>query len=179
LLAEHSGVVLQKDTGELGRVRGLVDYLNRLVDSSHSRLRHHPMDTSFDESEWLRALTPENLALDPKRPLFAGEPEKQDFPESFRSGKRISWINNVLPNIGTEGAEVQHPSSSPTGVSSMTLVTQERQDLFARELVNLRLLGNIDHMQFSGRLPWSLVLAAALLATVLWWWLPQGTWPPQ
>ncbi len=179
LLAEHSGVILQKDRYELGRVRGLVEYLNRLADSSHSRLRHHPMDTSFDESEWLQALKPENLVIDPERPLFVEELDKPNLSESSRFGKRSFWINNSLCNTRRGRAESQHRSVSRSCALPVAFITQEKLGLFTKGLANLHTPRNIDHTQLSVRLHWSLVLAVALLATVLWWWLFQAPYPQQ
>ncbi len=151
LLAEHSGVDLQKEKRNLGRIRGLVDYLNRLASSGFSRLHYHPMDTSFDESEWLRVLKPKNLALDPKRPLFTKEPDKQHFSYLLRVAQKILVLSSSLT------------------ASSAVYFTQERLDPFTQELMNLDTLGNLYHLRLVGRLPWSLVLAGALLAALFWW----------
>jgi phosphatidylserine/phosphatidylglycerophosphate/cardiolipin synthase-like enzyme len=114
LLAEHSGVMLQREKRDLGRIRGLVDYLNRLANSSYSRLHYHPMDTSFDESEWLRGLKPKNLALDPKRPLFVEGPDKQNFSHFLWFGKKIPFL-----------------LSTPNAPSAV-FPTQERLGLFTK-----------------------------------------------
>jgi phosphatidylserine/phosphatidylglycerophosphate/cardiolipin synthase-like enzyme len=174
LLAEHSGVALQSNRSQLGRVRGLVDYLNRLADSAPSRLRHHPMDTSFDESEWLQALKPENFVLDPGRPLFVEESDKQNVSESFRIGKSISWMNNSLFNTGTVWVESRRPATSD--VPPAAFVTQEKSDPFTNEPAHLRTTENAYPVQLSGQLQRSLVLAIALAAVVLWWFL-QVTGP--
>jgi len=176
LLAEHSGVVLQRDRSELGRVRGLVEYLNRLADSAHSRLHHHPMDTSFDEREWLQALKPENFVLDPGRPLFVEELDKQNFSELFRFGKRISWMNNSLFNTSTVGVESQRPSASTRDASPTAFVTQDNSDSLTDEPTRLPTPENIYPLQLSGHLQRSLILAIALGAIVLWWFF-QVTGP--
>jgi hypothetical protein len=109
------------------------------------------MDTSFDESEWLRGLKPKNLALDPKRPLFVEGLDKQNF-------SLFLWFRNKISFL----------SSTPHAPSAV-FSAQERLGFFTKELVNLQTLGNLDHLRLSGRLPWSLVLAGALLASLLWW----------
>lgn len=70
LLAEHTGVDLQQERFVLGHTGGLVAYLNDIADSSCARLRRHPMETSFDESTWLRLLKPEDIAFDPEQPFL-------------------------------------------------------------------------------------------------------------
>jgi phospholipase D1/2 len=168
LLAEHSGATLPKDRRELDRIEGLVAYLNRLAASGHYRLRHHPMDTSFDRSVWLQALKPENLVIDPARPLFVGDLDKHSLSEPPRFGRSSANTNNSFFDLSPEPAESRHPSASP-----VTFITSERLSLFIKELANLHAAENVSHTQLSGHLQWSLVLAATLFAVLLWWWLLQ------
>jgi phospholipase D1/2 len=74
LLAEHTGVDPQQDGQGLSQTAGLVDYLNHVADSAHSRLRHHPRDAFLDETAWLQPFKPTNLVLDPEQPFFIEHP---------------------------------------------------------------------------------------------------------
>jgi len=169
LLAEHSGVVPQGHRGGLGRVRGLVDYLNRLADGARSRLHHHPMDTSFDENEWLQALKPENFVLDPGRPLFAEEPAKRNGSGSLRFGKSLPWVNNSLFNTGAVWVESRRPAAGDAPPAA--LVTREKPGPCAGGSARLRTPADAYPAQSSGQLQRSLILAAALAAATLWWLL--------
>lgn len=69
LLAEHLGLSGPLAWPLLRRSRGLVEVLNRLADSGQFRLRHHPLRTVFDESQWLRRWKPKAPLFDPARTL--------------------------------------------------------------------------------------------------------------
>jgi phosphatidylserine/phosphatidylglycerophosphate/cardiolipin synthase-like enzyme len=168
LLAEHSGLLPQGHGSGLGRVRGLVDYLDRLADGAGSRLHRHPMDTSFDENEWLQALKPENFVLDPGGPLFAEGPGKRNGSGSFRLGKSIAWMNNSLFNTGTVWVESRRPAA---GDAPADLVTREGLGPRADGPARLRAPADTYPAQPPGQPQRSLILAAALAAAMLWWLL--------
>jgi hypothetical protein len=168
LLAEHSGVALQKARSELSRVEGLINYLNRLATSSHYRLRQHPMDTSFDESVWLQVLKPENLVIDPARPLFVRNLDQQSPLELTQFATRSSNTNNSLFDPNPQRTQSRRVEAPPA-----TFITSARLGLFIKELVNLHTIENVSPLQVPGHLQWSLVLIATLFATLLWWWLQQ------
>jgi phospholipase D1/2 len=165
LLAEHCGVTIHTDGYALARVEGLVEYLNQLTDGGHCRLRHHPMDTSFDERVWLQALKPENLVIDPARPLFVRVIDKP-------SSSQFSWSGHSLANASNGVAEPsqQQSESQPASAPPATFLTPQRLEFFLKELANLY-TANASQLQLPGHLQWSLVLAATLFAMLLWWWL--------
>jgi phospholipase D1/2 len=63
LLAEHTGIDSAAGK-ELLRVKGLVRYLDGLVDGKASRLRHHPVRSISEEYEWLKSILPDGLPFD-------------------------------------------------------------------------------------------------------------------
>lgn len=69
LLAEHTGLSGSLAWSTLCRSRQLVGVLNRLANSRQFRLRHHPLRTVFDESQWLRWWKPQTPLFDPARTL--------------------------------------------------------------------------------------------------------------
>lgn len=101
LLAEHSGLTPDSEPSRrtLGRVAGLVDSLNRLADSSVSRLRHHRMEKSYLEAEWLSALNIEGFFFDPEKP-----PIEENIYELVKYGQNslfargITLLSNWLLN---------------------------------------------------------------------------------
>lgn len=68
LLREHAGVGDEEDI-DLETVGGLVEKLDELADSGNRRLRQHTMETIIDERMLPRDFKPEDLMLDPEKPV--------------------------------------------------------------------------------------------------------------
>lgn len=119
LLAEHTGVREPDGQRELGRIKGLVETLNRLATSGSSRLRHHPIENVAENYPWLTTFFPEGLPFDSEEPIF-----DEVFYEEI-SGKNDSFftrgvtsLKNWLQNIGQkaepdEETDIKCPSPPP------------------------------------------------------------------
>jgi hypothetical protein len=70
LLAEHTGLWKLSQRRSLGMIDGLVGYLNSNADQWGCRLRKHTMESFLADSSWVRDLMPEDLSIDPERPLI-------------------------------------------------------------------------------------------------------------
>jgi hypothetical protein len=70
LLAEHAGLEGRRALRELARPDRLVSFLDEVAASGQHRLRHHPMETVFDQSPLLKPLEPEELVFDPEDSLL-------------------------------------------------------------------------------------------------------------
>ncbi|MEW5745958.1 MAG: phospholipase D-like domain-containing protein [Nitrospirota bacterium] len=66
LLAELTGM----SAGIIGRQKDLVGFLDALAADPESRLRHHTMDSVFDEKQWLKTIKPDVPLFDPERTLI-------------------------------------------------------------------------------------------------------------
>jgi phosphatidylserine/phosphatidylglycerophosphate/cardiolipin synthase-like enzyme len=70
LLAEHTGLRKLSHRRALGGVDGIVHYLNDQADREGCRLRRHTMESFLEDKSWIKDLMPEDLAIDPERPLI-------------------------------------------------------------------------------------------------------------
>ncbi|GAB7028122.1 phospholipase D-like domain-containing protein [Geotalea toluenoxydans] len=68
LLAEHSAMCGEGAENRLGKIEGLVDYLDSLVDNKESRLCLYQPDPSLEGIGWQGALEPVTRIVDPERP---------------------------------------------------------------------------------------------------------------
>jgi phosphatidylserine/phosphatidylglycerophosphate/cardiolipin synthase-like enzyme len=119
LLAEHTGLTAAAMRGELGRTKGLVDYLDRLAAGKASRLRHHPIETV--EYPLLTSFLPEGLPFDPEGPIFdethyEGISDKKDGFFSRGVTSLRTWLQNITQPTGDDPAQPvskNAPSSEP------------------------------------------------------------------
>ena len=96
LLAEHCGVVNDDDRQRLAELVGLVDFLNKLADQPGFRLCQHRIGPQLI-SEWVTALTPHDLIIDPKKSVLTEQLE--DFVGTDQNGlftKGLSLLNQHL-----------------------------------------------------------------------------------
>jgi phospholipase D1/2 len=112
LLAEHCGLPDATVTAELHQTAGLVEYLDRLYESGASRLRRHPMDTSFDESALLRFLKPEDLVLDSEHSLFAGLSQRISAPQSSSVARHASPTTAAMLEGGGWSMSAEHRAAA-------------------------------------------------------------------
>ena len=70
LLAEHTGLRKLSQRRALGRTEGLVAYLNSNADQFGCRLRKHTMESFLEDLSWIKDLMPEDLSIDPERPII-------------------------------------------------------------------------------------------------------------
>jgi phosphatidylserine/phosphatidylglycerophosphate/cardiolipin synthase-like enzyme len=70
LLAEHTGLRRLSERRALGSMDGLVKYLNSHADQLGCRLRRHTMSSFLEEASWIKDLMPDDLSIDPERPLI-------------------------------------------------------------------------------------------------------------
>jgi phospholipase D1/2 len=66
LLAEHAGLEGVAALRELARADRLVPFLEEVAERRRHRLRHHPLETLFDQNPLLKPLEPEELIIDPE-----------------------------------------------------------------------------------------------------------------
>lgn len=95
LLAEHCGAD-EGQRAELARVEGLVAYLGTLAAAPNGRLCHHRIGSSR-LSEWVTALTPHQLIIDPEKAVIAERLEEMmtsDRDNLFAKG--IALLNHWL-----------------------------------------------------------------------------------
>ena len=97
LLAEHTGLPMQKHRRRLGRTRGLVDNLNRLADNELCRLHHHKMENSYYDSELLNALNLNDLFFDPEKPTIEENIyELISYDQNSLFARGITFLRNWL-----------------------------------------------------------------------------------
>ena len=97
LLAEHTGLPMPRHRRKLGRVRGLVDNLNRLADNQSCRLHHHKMENSYHDSELLESLNLNDLVFDPEKPtLEENIYELISYDQNSLFARGITFLRNWL-----------------------------------------------------------------------------------
>jgi phosphatidylserine/phosphatidylglycerophosphate/cardiolipin synthase-like enzyme len=69
LLTEHTGLRGLK-VRQLGRVGGLVDFLDRLSSEGRSRISHIKAEDYLSGNTWFKDLAPEDLSIDPEIPVI-------------------------------------------------------------------------------------------------------------
>jgi phospholipase D1/2 len=69
LLTEHTGLRGLK-VRQLGRVGGLVDFLDRLSSEGRSRISHIKTEDYLSGNTWFKDLAPEDLSIDPEIPVI-------------------------------------------------------------------------------------------------------------
>jgi phosphatidylserine/phosphatidylglycerophosphate/cardiolipin synthase-like enzyme len=118
LLAEHTGIADPAERRKLGRTKGLVEALDRLVEAGSFRLRRHPLQNGIEDYPWLRTLV-DNLPFDSEDPVFEETsfeeiPGKKDglFTKGVTSLK--NWLQTIVQKPETrEGEAVKSPSHPP------------------------------------------------------------------
>lgn len=71
LLAEHTGASGYSEFRKLAETAGLVERLDVLAGNEEYQLKRHTMETYFaGASKWLEDLRPEDLAIDPEKPVL-------------------------------------------------------------------------------------------------------------
>jgi phospholipase D1/2 len=97
LLAEHTGLPIPNHRRTLGRVRGLVDNLNRLADNQLCRLHRHKMENSYHDSELLEALNLNDLVFDPEKPAIEENIyELMSYDQNSLFARGITFLRNWL-----------------------------------------------------------------------------------
>lgn len=148
LIAEHTGLVAEREISKIQRTESLVSYLDTIASSGNKRLRHHPMDTSFDRTPLLKAIKPQNLDLDPAEPIIEETVYEMLSPAGdglFASG--ISYVKQWLSGRHTNAGEARNP--------------------------RVHLMIGLLERAASGRLRQKLMvfLALALIALAGFWWV--------
>ena len=175
----------QGKEGELGRIRGLVDYLDRLTDSADSRLRHYPLGTPFTERRWWEKLMPTHLLFDPQQSLFAKDSEA---PRTWQpSAEDGSWVSHLWDGAGAaRPAPWQSFLSVPTGLATENGGTRREAPTRPEDLSRPHLLVSdpFPRSIFISDRRWSTVKAtvlstAAILFTAALWWLSSGSLGPR
>jgi phospholipase D1/2 len=91
LMAEHLGLSAPATLARLGRMAGLVGYLDALVEAGRGRLRAHPSPTPA-EARVLEVIDPQALPFDPERPDEDETAESDDEQRSlFKRGLSALW----------------------------------------------------------------------------------------
>ena len=91
LMAEHLGLSAPATLARLGRMPGLVGYLDALVEAGRGRLRPHPSPTPA-EARVLEVIDPQALPFDPERPDEDETAESDDEQRSlFKRGLSALW----------------------------------------------------------------------------------------
>jgi phosphatidylserine/phosphatidylglycerophosphate/cardiolipin synthase-like enzyme len=99
LLAEHSGLKVQKNRDTLGSTNRLVEFLDRIVNQGTGRLCHHTMETILGDTEKLKTLRLDDFSIDPEKPIIEEnifEIMSKDATGIFSKG--INLLNKWLPN---------------------------------------------------------------------------------
>ncbi len=96
LLREHAGLGDEREI-DLETIGGLVEKLNGLADSGKHRLRRHTMETIIDERLLPKDFNPEDLMLDPEKPIL--EENVFDFISHDKTGifsEGITILSDIL-----------------------------------------------------------------------------------
>jgi len=100
LLAEHCGIGDENELFRLRNIEGLVDFLSTLADDPACQLQHHTMESFIDNIDLLKDVKPEDLAIDPERPVV--EENIYDLISRDESGffaEGISWLRDYLEAV--------------------------------------------------------------------------------
>ncbi len=116
LLFEHCGIEDRKERETLGKTERLVSSLDRLADDPSSRLRRHPVENPYADSELLKDLEPDDLYIDPEKAIVEEnvfELISKDEKSLFSRG--IVLLNNLLyPNNSKDipGNKIGHEQNN-------------------------------------------------------------------
>jgi phospholipase D1/2 len=108
LLAEHAGLEGRAALRELVRAERLVPFLDEVAASGRYRLRHHPLETLFDQSPLLKPLEPEELIIDPEESVL-----DESVFESLRQEQGLLATGFRLLTRLLGRPERPHPASLP------------------------------------------------------------------
>ncbi|WP_224368945.1 phospholipase D-like domain-containing protein [Hyalangium versicolor] len=108
LLAEHLGLQGSTVVRELVRAQRLVPFLDEMAASGKHRLRHHPMETLFDQSPLLKPLEPDELIIDPEDSVL-----DESLFESLRQEQGLLATGFRLVTRWLGLPERPHPASLP------------------------------------------------------------------
>lgn len=108
LLAEHTGIADGPLYPLLARTEGLVRLLDRLAAGGLHRLREHPLQTMFDQNEFLKGLKPD-FVWDPERPLEEDLHEMISSSEQNLFTRGIQLLSEFIGTTRGEPVEVSTP----------------------------------------------------------------------
>jgi phospholipase D1/2 len=97
LIAEHAGMDDPAEARKTAAPGGLVKRLDRLADAGACRLRRHTLETLFVKTDWFSGIKPEELSIDPERPVI--EENLYEMMNRDRDGlfaRGIGWLNELL-----------------------------------------------------------------------------------
>lgn len=161
LLAEHTGLRTLSQRRALSSIDGLVDYLNGKADRQGCRLHRHTMESFLEDVSWIKDLMPEDLAIDPERPVI--EESIYEFISRDKNSifaKGLLLLNELAlqqtPESGG-GSEPGRPADKKSGDSGASGTVKDQDDF--RKLDD------------KGRFSWYLVGAIGLGFLILIWLL--------
>ncbi|MGA1876457.1 MAG: phospholipase D-like domain-containing protein [bacterium] len=97
LLLEHTGVSRLNKRLKLSHTRDVVKYLDRLARQPRYRLKRHTTRTLFEGSKWLKDLNPEDLSIDPEKPIIEETIfELISHDKSSLLSEGITWLKQLL-----------------------------------------------------------------------------------
>jgi hypothetical protein len=94
---EHTGISRLDKRLKLSHTRGVVGYLDRLAKQRQGRLQQHTTSTLFEDSKWLKDLKPEDLSIDPEKPIIEETIfELISHDKSSLLSEGITWLRQLL-----------------------------------------------------------------------------------
>jgi hypothetical protein len=129
LLTEHTGLRGLKAL-QLGRVGGLVDFLDRISSEGRSRLSQVEAEDYLSGNAWFRDLAPEDLAIDPEIPVIEEnlfEIISRDKSSLLAKGVTAltRWLSGqVQVSLPPAREEADQPIVEPGTIHSVSLLTK-------------------------------------------------------
>jgi phospholipase D1/2 len=113
LMAEHLGVKEPATLARLGRITGLVSFIDRLVERGEVRLRSHPSPTP-GEARVLEVIDPQALPFDPETADGEDQPEPSEEQRSlFKLGLHALWDRFTSDDTPPSPPPRDGPHSAP------------------------------------------------------------------
>ena len=144
LLAEHTGLRKASQRRALNAVDGLVAYLNSIAGREGCRLRRHTMESFLEDVSWIKDLMPEDLAIDPERPVIE---------ESI-----YELISRDKNSIFAKGILLLNELALPP--------TEEREKILKREIPEQGDKGSFK-MDKAGRYRWYILTAVGIVIAAI------------
>lgn len=108
---EHTGLHKKDLDGPLKSIDTTVEYLDGIAEFGRSRLRRHTRESFTEDSQWLYNVVPENLSIDPEKPVI--EENVFELISSSSTGifaDGISILNDFMSH-----KQKKRPEVKPTG----------------------------------------------------------------
>lgn len=162
LLAEHTGLRKLSQRKALSRSKGLIEYLNANANREGCRLRRHAMESFIEDISWIRDLMPDDLAIDPERPII--EESIYEMISKDKSGIFAKGLL-LLSELALHPAPLALPEEEAPDAAAKERRTQPKQDNPPAANAHVRKLNN------RGVIRWRVALFGMGIGIILAAWL--------